>query len=137
MAQKGRPNQTITAGNFTDQDGGTSELHRAIDEVTANDLDYIQSEKPPTDDTCEFQFSNLTDPFSDADHVLRCRLGKNTTGGTTVNITMKLFQGTTEIASYTYADVDVLSLKEETLSSLEADAITDYTDLRVRFTADS
>lgn len=53
-----------------------------------------------------------------------------------INLTVRLMQGTTQIASWTHTGIGTgFTLATQTLSTTEADSITDYTDLRLRFTA--
>jgi hypothetical protein len=74
--------------------------------------------------------------------VIRWRTGKDSTGGATINMTVKLYQGGgntvgggTLIASFSRNAVDALTTYEETLSGGQADTITDYTDLYLEFAA--
>ncbi len=111
-------------------------MHTAIDESVIDDADYIQSGLSPVSaDISEVKFSSLTDPAISSGHVIRYRYQKDTTGGDTINLVVRLVQGTTVIASWTHNNIDAVTTAEQTLSGGEADSITDYTDLRLRFEA--
>ena len=57
-------------------------------------------------------------------------------GTNTINLVVYLVQGTTTIASWTHNDIAATYTDaEQTLTSGEADSITNYSDLRVRFEA--
>jgi hypothetical protein len=52
------------------------------------------------------------------------------------DLTVKLMQGTTVIASWTHLNVTgTWTQQNQTLTSAQANAITDYTDLRLQFIA--
>ena len=135
--QFARPTTDVTDGTWTDQAGGVS-LFAAIDEVTASDADYIQSAVATlTADVAEIALGTITDPAVSTGHVVRYRYGKDTAAGDVVNLTVSLRQGTaTEIASWTHAGLsEVTATVSQTLTAAQADAITDYTALRLRFSA--
>jgi hypothetical protein len=95
-------------GGWTDQTGGT-ELYAAIDETAPVDTDYIKStSNPVTADICEVGFQPAVDPFSSSGHVLTYRYGSEAEGWTTVT---------------------------QTLSAAQADAITQYGQISVKFEA--
>jgi hypothetical protein len=130
-------------GSWTDDTGGTN-LSGAIDETTASDTDYIQSELSPSASGCRVKLESGGDPASSSDHEIQWRAGKNATGGQTINMTVKLYQGGgnslgggTLIADFDRNAVDALTDYVETLSGGEADAITDYTDLYLEFHANA
>jgi hypothetical protein len=130
-------------GNWTDDTGGTN-LSGAIDETTASDTDYIQSELSPSASGCRVKLAAGGDPASSTGHEINWRAGKNVTGGQTINLTVKLYQGGgnslgggTLIADFDRNAVDALTDYVETLSGGEADAITDYADLYLEFHANA
>lgn len=134
MPQFARPTTDVSDGLWTDQSGGSS-LFAAIDEPTASNTDYIQSASSPSNDVAEIALSSVVDPQVATGHVVRYRIGK--TGTNPIDLTVSLRQGTsTEIASWSHPDVasgpvDVA----QTLSAAQANAITNYADLRLRFSA--
>lgn len=130
MAQFGRPDADVTnTGN-----GGFAD----IDEASPSDADFWFGDNNQADEL-EVSLSNVTDPASSADHVFRYRIAKTNAGtvsgtGNAVTVTARLMQGTTEIATDTAKTADgTWTQYAFTLSGAEADAITDYTDLRLEF----
>lgn len=145
MAQFARPTtDTTNDGGWTDQGGGSTNLFQAIDEVTASDADYIRTALVPTSDVYVTELTNLTDPLSSAGHTIRWRRGKDAASGATINETVQLRQGYTNegspgtliaTAASAAATPDSFTDTSYTLSGAEADAITDYTSLFLRFLA--
>jgi len=127
MAQYGRPTSDISVGSW-----GTSPLWDKVDDVTPDDATtQIQTGANPSNQTAEVKFSAVTDPVSSNGHIARVR------AYTTKSCTLawSIYQGATLIANCgtitlagSYTDYSY------TLSTAQADAITDYSDLRVRFT---
>ncbi len=135
--QTARPTTDVTDGTWTDQDGGTS-LFAAIDEAVASDADYIQSANATaTADVSEIALGAITDPSVSTGHVIRYRYGKNTDLGDVVNLTVSLRQGTgTQIAAWTHLDIPQNPTDAaQTLTAAQADAISDYSSLRLRFSS--
>lgn len=119
-----RPTSDISAGAWTASSG--SDLYAMLDETTASDADYITTSSASSS---EVAFGTGLDPLSSAGHTIRFRA--QGTGGLTVT----LLQGATTIATYTPTITASYALYSYTLSGAEADAITNYGDLRVRFTS--
>ena len=95
-------------GGWTDQTGGT-ELYAAVDEIVAADSDFIKSTSSPiTADICEIEFTPAIDPFSSTGHTLSYRYGSDAEGWTTVT---------------------------HVLTAAQADAITQYGHISVKFEA--
>lgn len=131
MAQFARPDSDVTIGTWT-----PTPLYQQIDEVTPSDVDYIESAKNPVNDTCEVDLSDVEDPEVSTGHVIRYRYKKDATGGNIIDLIVRLMQGAVEIASWTHNDIgDTIVQAEQTLTGPQADSITDYTDLRLRFIA--
>jgi len=136
-AQYARPTTDVTDGTWTDQAGGVI-LFAAIDEVTASDADYIQSANATTTaDVSEIALGTITDPAVSTGHIIRYRYGKDTASGDVVNLTVSLRQGTaTEIAAWTHTDIGVgPTTVAQTLTTAQADAVTDYSALRLRLSS--
>jgi hypothetical protein len=84
--------------------------------------------------------TSLTDPASSADHIMRVRWGKATTAGALNNNGAQadgyftLLQGTTDVNQIIVTNPGAGSwlTTADTLTGGEADAITDYTALRLR-----
>ena len=120
------PISDISAGGWTPSSG--SDLYAMLDESAYSDTDYIVSSTPST---CEMRVTTATDPAVSTGHVLRYRLLAGTG-----SIAVALKQGSTTIASFgPHALTGSAQDFEQTLSGGEADSITDYSDLRVVFTA--
>lgn len=129
----------IVDGGWTTDSGGT-DLYAAIDEVTADDNDFIQS---PTLDlgesaTAEVGIQDMADPQANFGHRVRARFRKaNVSGSRPIDFTIRLKEGATVVAEWTYPAVstDWVAVDEE-LTTAEADSITDYGDLSFEFVAE-
>lgn len=137
VSQYARPTTDVTAGAWTNQAGGTA-LAAAIGETVASDTDYIQSANATaTADVSEVALGSLPDPLSSTGHIVRYRYGKDIDSGDVVNLTVSLRQGTgTQIAAWTHTNI-VLgpTTVAQTLTAAQADLITNYSDIRLRFSA--
>lgn len=123
MTQFARPDADITT-QWT-----TTPLWSKMDEVSADDTDFIQDST--SGHVAEVSLSNVSDPLSSTGHVVRWRRRS----GTSPSVTIGLYQGATLIASSTdTTTTGSFTDTSFTLSGAEADAITDYNDLRLRFT---
>src|SRR3990170_7358280 len=130
MAQLARPDGDITnTGN-----GGFAD----IDETTPSDSDFWWGDNNQADEL-EVSLSNVTDPVSSSGHTFRYRIAKTNAGavdggGNAVTVTARLMQGTTQRATDTAKTATGdWTQYAYTLSGAEADAITDYADLRLEF----
>jgi hypothetical protein len=131
VAQFGRPNGTITTGSWS-ANGGPSTLWECIDETSFSDTDFIRT--TGTASACEVSLTSITDPVSNTGHTIRIRMRAAGSGGAE-NLTVALVEGTTVIAtsgnltnrSATFAE------RTFTLSGAQADSITNYSNLRLRF----
>lgn len=134
-----RPDGDVTDGSWTRDDGGNTDLYSRIDETTPSDADYIKSSDLSAggSDTCELALGNVSDPGQDGYHRLRYRFRKqNVQGDPRVDLEIRLIQGTTTIATRTEQNISTDWFDGVlTLTSAEAASISDYNDLRVRFTA--
>lgn len=130
MAQFGRPDSDVTVNSWT-----ATPLWQKIDESTFSDADFISGDNN-TNDSCEVGLSNVGDPLSSTGHVFRYRYRKSAAGGNARNITVGLYQGGTLIAEQTHNGIsETFTAGSLTLTGTQADSITDYNDLRIRFTA--
>jgi hypothetical protein len=138
------PDLDITNDNAWDDppDGNNNNiLYDDIDELTRNDADYVTS-GPMTllgdqSETLEVGLSNVDDPQSSSGHKIRYAFKKSAPGNPQLDLTVTLLQGTTTIAT-TPTENNInqnFRLGEYVLSAAEADSITDYSDLRLRFNA--
>lgn len=125
--QFARPATTVSAGSWTPTNAAT--LHEAIDETAASETDFISTVTAA--DACVVSISEVTDPASSSDHIVRYRLRGDGDSG----ITVELMEGASVIATWTHDPAPAsYTTYEQTLSGGEADAITDYSALRLRFT---
>ena len=136
MAQFGRPNSDITTTNWSTSSGsGTLASH--IDETTFSDTDYILT---TTDDaSCEVALSSVTDPAVSTGHIVRWRWRVANAGGGGERGGAFLVQGATTKATLATSynlNRTAYDAMSYTLTGTEADSITDYSDLRLRFTAE-
>lgn len=121
------PMSDVSAGAWTSSIGGA--LNAAIDEVTASDADYIGTETLA--DQCTVGLQAGTDPAVSTGHLVRYRLRGDGASG----ITVALMQGASVVASWTHDPApSSFTTFVQTLSGAEADSITDYGALRLRFT---
>jgi len=124
------PTSDISVGAWTTETGGTTNLYASVDEASANDADYIQSEAAPAASAVQIKLATMTDPAVSYGHYVTYRIQK--TGSGQLNMVVRLKQGATTIASWSHTDVSaVITEYTQTLSSAETDSITDYTDLRL------
>lgn len=143
MAQVARPDADVSAGAYTPTPSSPATLFDKVDEAVADDADFFSSELAPTSSVAIIGLQSLSDPLSSVDHVLSYRYRKDASAGAQINLTVELVQdpegdsgGLTVIATQTHTDIsNTWTQNDYTLSGAEADAITDYSDLGVRITA--
>lgn len=136
MAQFARPNADDVRTGWTEDDGTTVAIFDQIDEASPDDLDYIKTAAPPGSNEYEAGLSSVTDPVSSTGHIMRWRRQKDASAGATINLTVRLLQGVTQITSQAdNAIPSAWATTSYTLSGAEADAITDYTILNMEFVA--
>ena len=143
MAQFGRPSADTLRDNWTTDSGGTTNLYQTIDESTASDADYIKTGAAPTNDVYVTALSTLEDPVSSSGHVVRFRYSKDAASGAQIDLTVQLRQGYTNESSLgtLIASTAVTNISNSwtdgsfTLSGAEADSITNYGSLYLRFVA--
>lgn len=141
MPQFARPSTDTTLDNWEEDDGTTVSIFDQIDEVVADDLDFIRTVLTPTNDVYVTKLTSVTDPVSSINHIVRYRYGKDAAAGDQIDLTVQLRQGYvnegspgTLIASATHTNIPVVwNAGTFTLSGAEADAITNYADLFLRF----
>lgn len=131
-----RPQSDITIGDYTavPAPGAGVALASRIGEPIRDDSSYIQTAPSPVSAVYEARLAAGLDPLSSVGHTVAVVL--STAGGATSSTcVVALVQGTTVIASTTATNVpSTPTTYSFTLSGAEADAITDYGDLRLRFT---
>lgn len=121
------PASDVSAGSWSPSSG--VDLYAMLDEADPSDSDYILT--LTLGDECTVALQVGSDPFVSTGHVVRYRLRGDGSSG----ITVALLQGASLIASWTHDPApSTFTTFEQTLSGGEADSITDYTALRLRFT---
>ncbi len=144
MAQFARPDADLfVEAGYTDHLGGTTNLFQTLDEVTPSDTDYVESPDVPTADAYVCSLGAVTDPALSTGHIVRYRYSKSAAGGDAINLDVELRQGYvnegtpgTLIASWSHVGItDTVTQADQTLTGPQADAITDYSDLALRFVA--
>lgn len=142
MPQYARPDLDTTVGNFTNQAGSAVNIFQSIDEVAADDADYIRSPVSPANEVYVCRLSDIADPLSSSGHIMRMRTSTDQDAQESLDFTQQLRQGYTNegaqgtlIASQSRTSVSSTTWTTSThsLSAAEADAITNYTDLFYRF----
>lgn len=135
--QYSRPISDLARVSWTTDSGGTSNLYQSIDETSASDSDYVKNNSGTG--TYQMGLGSVTDPVSSSSHVVSGRLKLAVPDISSYNLTWTLKQGTTTIATGTFATeagggtnwVD----RTATLSGAEADSITNYADLNLSISA--
>ncbi len=136
MSQYARPSADTVRTAWTDQAAGTTNIYTTIDETSYSDADYIKTSAPPGANEFETLLSSVEDPLSSTGHTIRWRRQKDAAGGAQIDLTVRLLQGATQITSQADANLaNGWTSTAYTLSSGEADAITNYADLRLEFVA--
>ena len=143
MTQYAVPNADTATGNWT-RYPATGSFYSKIDETpvaSVDDTDYITVVEDdeagiysnPTLGTATFTLSTITDPESDADHVVKYRV--KYVGSNAPVFDVKLYQSSTLRASKQHTGGTVLTSSfvnyELALSTAEADSITDYGALKL------
>ncbi len=125
-----RPAADRTDGGATGQDGGVSLFTYLSDQSTAT---YIRGASAAT----VVDLGAGVDPGTDNGHSFTYQYRNNTAHAASINITVSLYEGATlRKAGTTHADIPIGATwlsNTVTLSSAEASAITDYTNLRIQF----
>lgn len=128
------PDADVSDGSWTDQDGGTS-LFAAVDEDPKNSADYIKSSANPSADICRLRISN---PGAQPAQPFDVQYAYLKQGASQIDLTVRLFQGVTEIAEWVHTDIADSELEAtQTLTSPQFAAITDFNDLEIEFEAEA
>ncbi|GAB6908661.1 hypothetical protein JCM12296A_45010 [Desulfosarcina cetonica] len=133
LAQKTVPASTVSAGPWTAHGAGS--MQAAVGGDRPDDDAWIASGVNPAGDTAELRFGALTDPVLSSGHVLRVRHRVND-DGRRVELTVKLFDGGTEIAAWSQeVGSTEWQTTTHTLTALQTDQIGAYGNLRVKVVA--
>ena len=106
-----------------------SDLYPMIGEAVRNDSTYIYATVPGA--ICEEQLTVLGDPDSSVDHLPTLVLSAPGGGG----ITVRLREGTTTIANWTYYPPGTATEYQPTLTGTEINSITNYAALTYQIEA--
>lgn len=129
------PDATVSAGPWT-REGGGSALHLSIDEDDPDDADFIQGSLADSGtDVCTIGLSDPPNPPAVFEHVVRYRYSKSAGGGQQIDLKVELLQGAVVIGTWEHFDISKnFKRANQQLTDDQIAAITDYPDLRLRFT---
>ena len=139
MTQYARPDTDAGDGVWLNNAGNNTNLYSYVDDTSVNDSDYIESiDSSASADTVILDLSSVTDPENAANHTVfyRAKMAEGMMGGGP-DLTVALFQGDAGSPIATKTDTGLTTSFSDdnlNLSTSEANAITDYGDLRIKFT---
>src|SRR3990172_9820611 len=129
MAQTIRPVSDVATGNWLASVGNN--IAATIDEAVQDDADYTYT-TVGGGTGAQVALASASDPVSSNNHVVRYRA----MGNNSANLTVSLIENTNVRATWTETAVPpTFTNYARTLSGAEADAITNYADLRLKFEA--
>lgn len=139
--QFARPNSDVSPGNWEDTSGGNNDtfLYDEINESVRNDINYARSLSliPPvtTTDIWTAGLSSVIDPETSSNHIVSYVYRKSG-DASEIDVTTRLMQGVTLIDSWKHSTIaSSFTLAQHTLNTTAANSITDYSNLRLEFTA--
>ncbi len=134
MATFARPVQDISRGNWVTHTGATTNLFATIDEEVADDNDYVIC--PIGANTAyEVRLSSVAPAVIARDHTLFLRGRKDQANGNQKGVDVSLVQGTTILGTQSFPNLPATVTQQSiTLPRAMVSLITDYADLRLRFT---
>lgn len=132
-AQYARPTATNAHTGWLNQASSATNLHLSVDEAVVDDSDYVSGEFNAQ--PLNFTLGSVSDPAGNVNHFIHVRYRYHS-GTANFTLTIKLKQNTTTKATFTRT-VDVSTAEWidyiATLSSGQADSITDYSILHLEF----
>ena len=139
-SQFARPSVDTIIGGYTDQAGGVTNIYQRIDEVVADDADYIRSRTAPVNDPYVTKLSVLLNPQIRTNHIVRYRYGGVVAEGKQLNLTVELREAYVDEnnrgalrATWLHANIaEAFTTATSTLTTEEAMDIVDYEDLYLR-----
>lgn len=137
MSQFARPASDISTGAWAAIPSSPATLWDKVSEVVSDDAattarTFIVGAGT---DTFEEKLSTVGDPSTSAGHIVRVHAFADDSLGDGANIDVFLMQGAVQIATFTFSAGAAWVTGQRTLSALEADSISDYSDLRIRVRA--
>jgi len=132
MAQYARPSSDIQTTNWNNS--GVGAYYQDIDEVTPSDSDYVYT-NAMAETALIVGLNAVNDPGSSTNHIIRFRAKSAKASKGPESCECVLYQGTTQIATTGVQTLtrDAYNSFQYELSPAEADAITDYSALRLHF----
>lgn len=125
--QRAAPTSDVAAGSWTPSSG--TDLFAMLDEASPSDADYIKTGAAA--DVCTVALGTLSDPAVSTGHQVSYRISGDGVSG----IQVELLQSTTVIATWTHDPAPGSPTTfTQTLTGTQADSITNYAALRLRFT---
>lgn len=132
MAQFARPIQDITINSWRTHSGGSTNLWSTIDDE--DDADFVIS-AIGNNTTYECKLDSVAPAILPRNHIIGLRGRKNAAAGNTKGVDVSLVQGTTVLATTSFPSLPATIQQENiSLPRSVASQITDYSDLRIRFT---
>ena len=132
MTQYARPDSDVSNNGSWDLSDG-SDLYALIDESSTDDSDYV-SVSDPGDADFIVGLSDVTDPSSAADHKVYYRASDDSAGDGALTVVL-LETTTARATSLNESMSDSVAQYTFTLSSAEANSISNYNNLRLSFSA--
>jgi len=129
------PELDVVIGTWTDKDAGTEDLFDSLDErPDPDDDDYIMNETPEGE-VYRADMDEGVDPGRDDHHYVEYRISKDN-ALTQIDLTVTLKEGVTVIATWVHIDIGLAPVTiKQTLTTLQASNITNYSDLYLEFDA--
>jgi hypothetical protein len=142
MAQFLRPSSDTPIISGWTRSSGTNAFYTYIDEITADSTDYIQTQNQ--NNLCDVNLSAGVDPQTGTGHILRVQVWSLGSGAAERH-SVSLYRTDSPTSSNVF-DSQVLingatlvrntpTIVTYTLTAAQANAITDYANLRLRFSA--
>lgn len=138
---KAVPDSDINSGNWEDKTSGNNDglQYDEINEVQRDDQDFTSSSRMNNgnpNDQLDVSLEDIPDPEISTDHTVYYTYRKDKNGGTTLDLTVSLIEGTTTIASWTHTGVGTTWISvTQTLTVIETDSISNYSNLFLSFAA--
>ncbi|MBA3243246.1 MAG: hypothetical protein H0T60_18655 [Acidobacteria bacterium] len=136
-----RPVADIADGLWTNEAGSSVNLYASVDEVTADNADYIKSADllaGSADDVVQLDLGDITDPLADTGNVLSFTYRRVNVSGTGLVLGLKvdLMEGALVRATTTVSVSDTNWVSGSiSLTEAEGAAVVSYSSLSVRLTA--
>jgi hypothetical protein len=135
VAQFARPASDILTTGWLTNSGSSSSLFATLDEVDADETDFATQTNGGNNNAFEVGLGSVDAALIDRLHIVSYRYRKHQALGNVRNLQVQLRQGATVIATGTlHTDISVVWIPGAfLLTPAQGAAITDYTNLRLRF----